>query len=54
MKPKPQARYTLASITTKDINLLTRRDNVKISGITDEEIFKKGIESIENEIAKIA
>ena len=48
-----RARYNLASITTTDINILERRNNVKSSGVTDEQIYIKGIEFIEKENKKI-
>ncbi len=40
------ARYSIATITTKDINLKHLRDKIKQSGITDEEIYRRGLESI--------
>lgn len=40
------ARYVICTITTKDLNLKHRRDAIKISGVTDEEIFSRGLEAI--------
>lgn len=48
MKQTP--RYTLASITTKDIELLSRRNELKNYSFTDEDIYRKGIEVLEKEI----
>ena len=42
-----KARYNLASITTTDATLLQRRDTVKQKGLTDEQIYILGIETIE-------
>lgn len=42
-------RDTLATITTKDLNLRGRRDNLKLKlRVTDEEIYRAGIEYLEN------
>ena len=40
------ARYSIATITTKDINLKHLRDKVKQTGVTDEEVYRKGLEAI--------
>jgi hypothetical protein len=45
-----EARFSIATITTKDIELVKRRVEVKKSGITDEAIYRKGIEVAEKEI----
>lgn len=43
------ARYPIASITSKDINLLERRDLVKQKhNVTDEDIFIAGLEALES------
>ena len=39
-------RYTIATITTKDINLKHRRDEIKRYGHTDEYIYQRGLEVI--------
>jgi hypothetical protein len=42
------ARYPIASITSKDIEVLTRRDLVKQKhNVTDEDIYIAGLESLE-------
>ena len=46
----PTPRYTLASITTKDLSLLERRNNIKSRGFTDEEVYIAGIEALENKL----
>jgi hypothetical protein len=43
------ARYTIASITTKDIELVKRRQNIKEKGFTDESIYRRGIDEIEQD-----
>lgn len=48
MKQTP--RYTVCSITTKDIELLSRRDELKKYSFTDQDIYIKGIETLEKEI----
>lgn len=45
-----QARYTLTTITTKDLKVVERREIVKKLGYTDEAIYTAGIESIEKHI----
>lgn len=42
-------RYSIATITTKDIDLKHLRDKVKQSGSTDEEIYRRGLEVIAQE-----
>jgi len=43
-----QARYTLTTISTKDIKIVERRAEIKKRGYTDEDIFVAGIEALEN------
>lgn len=40
-------RYTLCTISTKDIKLVERREEIKKQGYTDEEIYRKGVEQLE-------
>ena len=49
MKQTP--RYSVASITTRDLDLLRRRDELKklSLSLTDEDIYKRGIESYEKD-----
>ena len=44
------ARYVLCSITTKDVELLRRSNEVRLSGVTHERIYKRGIEEYEKEL----
>lgn len=45
----PIARYVICTITSKDIELKYLRDRIKQNGVTDEEIYRKGLEIISNE-----
>jgi hypothetical protein len=47
MTKQTQARYSIATITTKDVELVKRRVDVKSHGYTDEAIYRRGIEVLE-------
>lgn len=44
------ARYSICTITTKDLNLVERARNIRIGGITHERIYKRGLEEFEKEV----
>lgn len=46
------ARYTITTITTKDIELFKRSNEVRLSGVTHEAIYRRGIEEIEKDLKK--
>lgn len=46
------ARYSIATITTKSIDLYNRRNEVKKKGYSDEEIYQRGIDEIEKDIVR--
>lgn len=43
------ARYNLATITTINLRLIERRNTIKKLGFTDEQIYVKGMEFLEQE-----
>ncbi len=48
------ARYPIASVTSKDVTLLERRDLVKQKhNITDEDIYKAGLEMFEKGLTSV-
>lgn len=47
-----QPRYTITTISTKDIKLVERRSEIKKHGFTDEDIYIAGIETLEKQLTK--
>lgn len=46
MSKTPQPRYSL-TVSTKDVSILERRNDLKAKGYTDEGIYFAGIEALE-------
>lgn len=47
MEKNTNARYTIGTITTKNIELLKRSESVRQNGETHESIYIAGLESLE-------
>lgn len=46
MTKTPQPRYSL-TVSTKDVTVLQRRNDLKAKGYTDEAIYFAGVEALE-------
>ena len=46
MTKTPQPRYSF-TVSTKDVSIFERRNNLKLVGKTDEDIYIAGIEALE-------
>lgn len=49
MTKNPLPRYTICNIITKDVTLIEKSAMIRLSGVTHEEIYRRGLEVIAQE-----